>query len=156
MVNICGVVVLLFTLCNLLSNFIQNKAMLWLLSAFCEVSTACAVTKPYFGTNIYLFCIALTVLPVSSYLQVKSVGNNCFINYKVLFISKTAQIPLSLLILRTLLNLFPQVQDIYANGDITVNTYWNSPKLSVCFLFVSLCFVFVTEKKLKVFTIKEK
>ena len=154
--NICGVVTITFSLCKVFSLYTDNSFILLILSAFTEVTTACETVYIHFGRNIYLLLLTLTVLPVSAYLQIKSIGNNSTFSLKMVIIYKLLQLHLSVLILRTLLNLFPQVLNVYANGDISVNAYWNKPHISLCFLAVCLCFAIVSSKKSEVFTKGQK
>jgi len=110
----------------------------------------------YFGNNLYLLLLTLVLFTVSAYLQVKSIGNNNTLSFKILFLSKIIQIPLSLITLRTLLNLFPQTIKVYASGNITVNPYWNKPQISFCLVVIMLCFSLLLDKKTEVFTNKQK
>ncbi len=154
--NICGVVTLTFCLCKVFSVYTDKIFILLIFSAFTEVSAACEIIFENFSTNLYLLSLILLVFPVSANLQMKSIGNNNTLNFKILFISKFIQIPISLLILRTLLNLFPQVVNVYANGDISVNAYWNKPQVSFFLVVIALCFALLFDKKTEVFTNRQK
>lgn len=154
--NICGVVTLTYTVCKVVSLRTSNTFIFLVFSSFLEVTTACEFAVQHYGKNVYLLSLILSLYPLSTYLQIKSIGNNNTLNLKILFISKTIQIPLMLLILRTLLNLFPQYINVYLSQDINVYMHWNNPKISLYFLLLSICFILFTDKKLKVFTIRSK
>ena len=127
-----------------------------LFSALFEVTSACKMITDNIGKNLYLICFALSICPLSTYLQLKSYSKSYNINLKILMLSKLIHIPLSLLILRVAVNLFPQSFAVYSNGDIKVNMYWNTPYISCCFLILSICFVIFFDKKIGVFTKSSK
>ena len=155
-ITVCGVVTLIFTICKVISLYTENFIILGIFSALLEVTTACEYAVLYFGKNIYLLSLILAICPLSTYLQMKSIGDNNTLNFKILFISRTIQIPIMFLLLRTLLNLFPQAVNVYSSQDINVYMCWNNPRISLYFLLLSVCFVIATEKKFKVFTIPPK
>lgn len=154
--NICGVVVLIFALCKVVNLYTDNLFISLAFSAILEVTTACDFIFKNFNGNIYLLSLTLSLLPLSAYLQIKSYGNNNTLNFKILFLSKIIQLPVSVVILRTFLNLFPFALNVYSSGDISINTYWNAPHISCWLFIVSVCFVILFDKKLKDFTIKNK
>ena len=154
--DICGIVTLSFCICKVISLYINIPFISLIFSIFIEVTTACEYLFSHYGFNLCLLSLILTICPLSTYLQMKSIGNNNTLNFKMLFISRIIQIPIMLLALRTLLNLFPQSVNVYSSQDISVYMHWNNPKISLYFLLLSVCFVIVTEKKLKVFTILSK
>ena len=148
-IYICGAVVFSYSVCKAISLYTQNLAIYLVFSIFSEVTTACKVIIDLYGKNIYLVCCALTICPLSTCLQLKSYGD---IPLKILFISKLIHIPLSLIILRVAVNLFPQTFMVYANGDISVAPYWNAPQISCWLFIISICFVIFFDRKIKVFT----
>lgn len=150
--NICGVIILVFTLCKVASLYTQNSAVSVVFSVFTEVTTACSMIYSEYGSNLYMMCAAVTVFPLSAYFQMKSFDEKGVTDFKVLFISKLFQTPLCIAILRILVNLFPVSYGVYASGDICVRMYWNAPRISCCMLLMSVCFVAVFDKKIGVFT----
>ena len=154
--NICGVVVLVFTVCKVSKLYTNNLFISLVFSSFSEVTTACDFISANFDSNIYLLSLTLSVFPLSAYFQMKSVGDNNTLNFKILFLSKTIQLPLTVLILRTLLNIFPLAVSVYSGSDISVNTFWNAPHISCWLFIISVCFVIFFDRKLEVFTIKDK
>lgn len=154
-INICGIVILSYTACNVIMLYSQNILISSLFSVFTEVTTACRFIIEAFGKNLYMLCIALSFCPLSTCLQLKNCTENS-LNLKILLLSKFVHIPLSLLILRLAVNLFPQSFAVYASGDISVNMYWNAPHISCVMLLISLCFVICFDKKIGVFTILRK
>ncbi|MBQ6896354.1 MAG: hypothetical protein IJN69_04020 [Oscillospiraceae bacterium] len=153
---VCGVVTVVFTLCKVLSLYINNSCILSIFSVFTEVTTACEYIFSTFGKNIYLLSLTVFLTPLSAYLQLKSEGNNN--EYNIFFIVwvRILQLPLSFLILRTILNLFPAALTVYADSNITINPYWNSPRLSFCLFIISFYFTVLCDKKIGVFTIPSK
>ena len=69
---------------------------------------------------------------------------------------KIIQLPINFLLLGIAVNLFPAVLNVYASGDISVNTYWNTPHISFCFLLVCISFLITVDRKIGVFTIGKK
>jgi len=154
--NICGIVIFTFSLCKVVSVYTGNLFVSVALAAFFEVTTACSIAVDTFGYNLYILCAILGFCPLSTILQLKSMGENHKMSFKILWLSKLVHIPLSLLILRIAINLFPQSFAVYANGDINVNMYWNAPHISIFMLLLSLCFIICFDKKIGVFTILHK
>ena len=155
-VNICGIVIFSFSICKVLLLYSQNVYISSLFSVIFEVTTACKMIINNVGKNLYLICAALCFCPLSTYFQIKSFDTSNSINLKILMLSKIIHIPLSMLILRIAINLFPQSFSVYANSDISVNMYWNSPQISCCFLITAICFVIFFDKKIGVFTKSDK
>ncbi|MBR2028883.1 MAG: hypothetical protein IKA10_07870 [Oscillospiraceae bacterium] len=152
MINICGAVIFSYSVCKVISLYTENIVISSLFSAFFEVTTACKIITENIGNNLYFLCFALSICPLSTCLQLKGCGKSTPVSLNILLISKLVHIPLSMLILRTAVNLFPQSFAVYASGDINVNMYWNTPQLSCCFLILSICFVIFFDKKIGVFT----
>ena len=155
-ITICGVVILSYTICKVVSLYTENLFISSLFSAIFEVTTACKMIIENTGKNIYLICFALSLCPLSTYLQLKSFNKSNNTNLKILLLSKFIHIPLSLLILRIAVNIFPQSFSVYANSDINVKMHWNSPQISCCFLILSVCFVILFDKEIGVFTKYDK
>ena len=154
--NICGAVIMSITLCKVFNLYTTNSFILLIFSAFTEVTTACETVYSNYGANIYLLLLTLVIFPFSAYLQMKSVGDNNTFNFKILIFSRLIHIPISVLLLRIALNIFPLASNVYANGDISINTYWNKPQLSLCLLIISIMFTAILDKKSKVFTKRVK
>jgi len=150
--TICGVVIFASTVCKVVQLYTNNSAVSVAFSVICEVTNACNYICSNFGKNLYLICIAVVFFPLSAYFQMKSFDENKIYSFKILFISKIFQIPIAICILRILVNLFPVSSSVYANGDIKINMYWNSPHISIYLLIMSLCFVIMFDKKTGVFT----
>lgn len=151
-INICGTVILAYTVCKVINIYTENLLISWAVSAFYEVTTSCSFINNHLQSNIYLYCISLCVFPLSALLQMKSFDRNNTIDFKVLILSKFFQVPLAICVLRILVNLFPVTASVYASSDIKVNMYWNTPYIS-CYLFIlSICFVVLFDKKIGVFT----
>lgn len=152
LLNICGAVVFSYSVCKVISLYSKNMAVSVAFSVLSEVTSACSIITDCYGKNLYLVCIALSFCPLSTCLQLKSHINSSDFSLKILLLSKIVHIPLSLLIMRIAVNLFPQSFAVYASGDINVNMYWNAPHIS-CWLFIlSICFVICFDKKIGVFT----
>ena len=152
MLNICGVIISAFTVCKVIQLYIRNCVLSAFIPLFFEVTTACNHIAEHFNSNIYITCTAVSIFPLSAYFQMKSFDDkNCY-SFKILFLSKLFQIPLCLSVLRILINVFPQIDNVYANGDIKVNIYWNSPQISICLLIISVIFVICCDDKIGVFT----
>ena len=149
---ICGAVIFSYSLCKVVSLYTNDMLISSLISVLFEVTTACRIIIDNIGKNLYFICFALSLCPLSTCLQLKSCSKSGNINLKILILSKFVHIPMSLLILRIAVNLFPQSFAVYANGDIKINTYWNTPYISCCFLILSICFVIFFDKKIGVFT----
>ena len=154
--NICGIVITAFIVCKAVSLYTQNSFILAFFSSFCEITTACTITINQFGNNLYLLCFALSFCPLSTYLQLKIAVNNPKFNFRILWLSKIVQVPLSLIILRIAINLFPQAFAVFSSNDISVKLYWNLPKISIYLFILSILFVIYSDKKIKVFTIDVK
>ena len=150
--NICGVVIITFSLCKVLSLYTNNSFILLIISALTEVTSACEFICNSTYKNIYLLSLILSLFPASAYLQFKSIGNNSTFSTKILFLSKLIHIPMSQLMLKTAVNLFPAVLNVYANGDISVNMYWNRPHISFFMFLISVCFIIFLDRKKEVFT----
>ena len=133
-----------------------NSFILLTVSSFFEVTSACEFMFEYLGKNVYLLSLILSLFPVSAYLQFKSIGNNNTLSLKTLFLSKLIQIPLAQLFLKTAVNLFPLVLNVYSSADISIIPYWNRPQVSFFFLLLALCFVIFFDNKKGVFTNTEK
>lgn len=155
-INICGVVTVTYTMCKVISLYIHNSFILLTISSIIEVTSACELMFEYAGKNIYLLSLILSLFPVSAYLQFKSMGNNSTLSLKTLFLSKLIQIPLAQIFLKTAVNLFPLVLNVYSSSDISVLPYWNRPQVSFFFLLLALCFVIFFDNKKEVFTNAEK
>lgn len=153
---ICGAVTLSYSVCKVVSLYNENLYISSLFAAFFEVTTSCKIITDNIGKDIYLICFALSLCPLSTYLQLKSFNKENIVNLKILILSKFIHIPLSLLILRIAVNIFPQSFSVYASNDIRVDMYWNSPQISCCFLMLALCFVILFDKKIGVFTKSDK
>ena len=151
-ITVCGVVIFVSALCKVIYLYTNDSALSVAFSVILEVTNACSYICSAFGKNLYLICTALTFFPLSAYFQMKSFDNNKIYSFKILFISKLFQIPVAVCILRVLINLFPVSSSVYANGDIKINMYWNSPHISIYLLIMSLCFVIMFDKKTGVFT----
>ena len=151
-INICGIVIVAYSICKVFSLYINNYVVLYTLSAFSEVTTACFYVNQHCADNLYLYCICLCVLPLSSALQIKSFINDSYLNLLPLYISKLFQLPVAVCVLRILINIFPVTASVYASRDIRVNMYWNSPHISFYMFLLSVCFVVLFDKKAKVFT----
>lgn len=145
--DICGVVIVVSALCKVVELYSDNLLLTLVFSLFCEVTAACNFVTQYFGGNLFILIVALCILPVSSYMQLKSSDKKGILNLKPLILSKAIQIPIAVAVMRILVNLFPTVCNVYASGDITVNRHWNSPVLSFYLIFVSVCFVVFFDKK---------
>lgn len=157
LINICGVVIFACTLCNIIQLYTDNSLIILALSGITEVTTCCKYIFDFFSNNIYLYCIALSFLPLSSMLQIKSFLKNNSLNFKAVYYAKIIQTTLSVLFLRIIINLFPQTSSVYApNNSIKINMYWNKPQISFCFLLISLCFAVFVDKQIKLFTINKK
>ena len=152
-IYICGAVVFAYSTCKAISLYTQKPAIYLIFSLFSEVTSSCKIIIDLYGKNIYMMCIALSICPLSTCLQLKSYGD---ISLKILLISKLVHIPLSLFILRVAVNLFPQTFMVYSSGDITVAPYWNAPQISCWLFIISICFVIFFDKKIKVFTNTDK
>jgi len=150
--NICGVVILAFTACKVVSLYIHFPAVSAAFSVLCEVTTACSNICALYGNNLYLICTAVTVFPLSAYFQMKSFDKNNSYSFKILFLSKLLQVPLCISFLRIMVNIFPVSSTVYAAGDIQVNSYWHSPHISLYLMVLSVCFVIAFDKKTGVFT----
>ena len=155
-VNICGVVIFSYSVCKVISLYIQNTAVSVAFSILSEVTSACRIIIDSYGKNLYLICAALAFCPVSTCIQLKSPIISRDFSLKILLLSKIIQIPLSLIILRVTVNLFPQSFAVYANSDIKVNMYWNSPHISCWLLISAVCFVICFDKEIGVFTKSSK
>lgn len=157
MITICGVVIFSCTLCNFIQLYTDNSLVVFTLSAITEVTTCCKYIFDFFGNNIYLYCIALSFLPLSSTLQIKSFFKKNSFSLKALYCAKLIQTILSVLFLRIVLNLFPQISSVYSpNNSIKINMYWNKPQVSFCFLLISIFFAIFVDKQIKLFTINKK
>ncbi len=157
MLNICGVVIFSCCLCKIIQLYIDNSVILLGISALTEVTTCCNFIFNFFGKNIYLYCLALSLLPLSAMLQIKSFSNNNAINFKILCFAKLIQTIISMLLLRIILNLFPQTSFVYAaQNSVNINMYWNKPQISFCFLLMSIFFAIFVDKQIKLFTIEKK
>lgn len=145
--NICGIVIFVNCICKVIQLYSVSSALSVAFSVVCEVTAACNMIYEEFGKNLYLICIAVTIFPLSAYFQMKSFDEYCIYNFKVLLAARLFQIPISICILRILVNIFPVASSVYASGDIKVNIYWNAPHISVCLLILSICFVVLFDKK---------
>jgi len=154
--NICGIVVFTYSLCKVILIYTDNTLISVALAALFEVTAACSMAVNTLGSNLYILCAILSFCPLSTIFQLKSAGSNNKISFKILWLSKLVHIPLSLLILRILINLFPQTFAVYASSDISVNMYWNAPHISAFMLILSMCFIICFDKKIGVFTILRK
>lgn len=149
--NICGIVVFTFSLCKAISLYIQNPYILSIISSSLEVTCGCKIIIENFGKNLFLLCIALSFCPLSTCLQLHCKEKSYKI-LKMLLLSKLITIPVSVLLLRININLFPYSIATYASGNITTSIYWNKPHISCFFLIISICFVIMFDKKVGVFT----
>ena len=155
MINVCGIFILAKTACNVVQLYTRNSLVLWVLSAFTEVTSACFYVKDVYADNIYIYCITLCIFPLSAALQMKSFFVGHDINFRLLLISKIIQIPFAVFILRILVNVFPVIASVYSSTDIRVANYWHSPRLSLYTFILSICFVIMFDKKVGVFTKKQ-
>lgn len=155
-IYICGVVIFTSTICKVLSLYITNLLISGFFSVFCEVTAGCDTVFSIYGKNIYWLSFATFVLPLSAFLQIKSIGSNFKLQLKSLVLARIAQLPVAFVILRVLLNLFPYSLSVYANGDVRINLYWNSPQLSLCLFLLAVCFLIFLDKKAVLFTKSKK
>ena len=154
--NICGVVIFTFTVCKVAQLYIKNQMISAVAAVLCEVTTGCSIIFDIYGKNLYFICLALTILPLSAFFQMKSFENNKRYSFKALYLSKLIQMPLSIIILRILINIFPVISSVYSNGDISVTVYRNSLHISLYMFILSIFFIIFFDKKIKVFTKQNK
>ncbi|MBQ5782604.1 MAG: hypothetical protein IIV99_04365, partial [Oscillospiraceae bacterium] len=89
--NICGVVIVVSALCEVVSLYIDKTIVNWAFSLVCEVTSACNFVAQNCDGNIYLICISLCILPVSSCMQIKSFDKNGAVDIIFLIFSKILQ-----------------------------------------------------------------
>ena len=152
MVVICGVVIFSYSMCKAISLYTNNPFILLALSGISEVTTGCKFAIELFGKNLIIVCAVLAFCPLSTFLQIKSFGDNKHFSFKILWISKLIHIPLSCIILRVATNLFPQAFAVISGSDISVSMHWYSLRVSCMLLVVAICFVLCFDKKIGVFT----
>lgn len=155
MINICGIVIVAFVTCKVLLLYIHNKYLYLAIISLIEVTTACVTCLDFFGKDIYFFCTILTLTPLSIVLQFKSFFTEK-ISLKILFLSKLIHIPLTLLILKIIVNFFPYSALVYSNKDNIVNAYWNSAPISLAFFTFCIAFIIFFDKNIGVFTKRKK
>lgn len=151
-INICGAVIFSYSVCKVVLLNTTNPAISVVFSIFSEVTSSCEIIIECFGKNLFLLCIALSFCPLSTYMQIKNNISCPNFSLKILLLSKIIHIPLSLLILRIAVNIFPQSFAVYASNDININMHWNSPYISCCLFIMSVCFVIFFDKEIGVFT----
>lgn len=151
MIDICGVIVVAFTACKVIGLYVTNQYVLLLLVSLTEVTTACVTSVELFGKNIYLVCAILALTPISAVLQLKSFSQRN-ISFKILLFSKLIHLPLSILIFKILINLFPYAAVVYSNTGNIVNAYWNSAPISVTLFVFCIVFVIFFDINIGIFT----
>ncbi|MEG3029413.1 MAG: hypothetical protein RR827_03345 [Oscillospiraceae bacterium] len=153
--NICGTVIIASVVCKVISLYTDNVQVLMAVTGLTEVTAACVSGLALFGKNIYLFCVLLALTPLSTALQIKYFFNGV-LSLKILFLSKLLHVPLSLIIVRILVNLFPSAASVYLPTGQGVHLFWNSPPISVSFFIFCLIFIIFFDKSINIFTEKKK
>jgi len=141
--HICGFVILFHCLCNVVSLYINNTFLLTLFTVFSEVTCGCLKIVESTGYNPYYICIALSVLPVSTIVQVSYFTKNNKI-IKSLILSRLIHTPISCIILSVLIQLFPSAA-VVSSTEIIAKAYHNSFELSATLFLLTLCFIIITD-----------
>ncbi len=149
--SVCGFVILFYCLCEVISLYIGDHALIGTLaSIFTEVTTGCIKSIEFFGGNPIFICICLSIFPLSTICQVVHfTGNSDFI--KPLLLSRIIHIPMSVITLKTLLILFPIPLATGSNYSIVVKSFYNTMEISSTLFLITIIFLLIFDNN-KLFT----
>ncbi len=148
--SVCGVVIMFYTLCEVISLYIDSSYFNVFLTCCTEITSGCKALSNFCGNNYYLFCLILSFLPVSTLFQVLNFTNN-FAVVKTLIFSRIIHCPLSLIIFSLLVNIFPIASYTVASDSITIKAFSNTMEISACMFLITVSFLSIFDKN-KLFT----
>lgn len=149
MTFICGFVVFFTCLCNVILKYISYPFSI-LPIAVSEVTFACKYCTENANGNIYLICLLLSILPISTLCQVYGfVGDKTVI--KNLILSRIIHAPVSLTIFSLLIRIFPSYSAVSATDVISVRKYRVNAEASLILFLAAVLFIIIFDKN-KLFT----
>ena len=151
---ICCFVIFFNLICEVISLYIYNDNQNSLLfTFFLEVTNSCLIILSDFTGNIYLLCLTLSILPVSTLCQVYYFTGNANI-IKTLLLSRLLHIPLSVLILSVFMILFPDILSVSTTITPVYSVLSGSRELSSIMFIITILFIYITDKN-RMFTKSE-
>ena len=143
--SICGFVIIFYCVCEVISLYVYEYEILSIVSSIImEVTSGCIKIINIYGKNIYLLCICLSFLPVSTLCQVYYFTKNKGI-ISTLVISRLIHTPLSLLILSLLINIFPVAAAAGSMISLKIKAFQNSAEISSTMFLLTILFLTITD-----------
>ncbi len=137
MLSICAIIIIFYTFSMFINHFLEIKILKTILISIMEVSSAVVINGE---KGVFILCIVLSIFPLSTLSQISFFAKEA-VDIKFLLYTRIIHTPLSLLILRVLVNLFPVATNVYSNSDVLVKNYYNSIDISITFFILSILFI---------------
>lgn len=140
MISICGCVIIFTCLCDVMSNYTQNEALLSSLCGIFEVTTGCMrLSAP---GNIPLIAGIIGWGGLSVHFQIIGAVEKTGLGLKLFFVSRAACAFLSVIVCKLLITAFPAVTDaISMRSDVIVRN--NERGFPVSIMMLLTCFIFL-------------
>lgn len=149
--SVCGFVILFYYMCEVIILYSKKHAILSsIICIFTEVTTGCLKSAAILGKNPFIICFCLSILPISTICQVSYfTGEKFFI--KSLLFSRLIHTPISIAILKLILNYFPVAINTSENISGNVKLFYSSIEISSTLFLLTLVFLIIFDSS-KLFT----